>query len=341
MNSRNRTDAPDPKGSNEISPLLESEDTTQSIDLSNLLTRDITSSGSFDIRGQIWSTTFGKLLQALPIPVLLVDQSRAIVGTNQAGARINPAYEKLHGLAFLSLFPKPSTSAAIEGLLERVLVHRKTKVTEALMQIGNSLIWSRITLRPIRIADSRFILAIIEDLTLEKRQIALQLKHQKDLQKAHDELEKLVEEHTAELRAANEALRMLVSGLEERIKEQQERASLNLTMVVKPLLDQLKAENLTEGERKILSRVESHLQNIFSRYGSQVAKISSLLTPKEIQICDHIRSGLTSKQIAAAMGISVDTVNFHRQSIRKKLGLTDTGDTLVTWVTTHLGNGVK
>ena len=83
--------------------------------------------------------------------------------------------------------------------------------------------------------------------------------------------------------------------------------------------------------------MESHLQNMFSDYGSQVAKIWSLLTPKEIQICDHIRSGLTSKQIGEAMGISVDTVNFHRQSIRKKLGLTDAGDNLVSWIRTHLG----
>jgi Tfp pilus assembly protein PilF len=34
---------------------------TQTIDLPNLLTKDLSSSGSFDIRGHIWQTTFGKV----------------------------------------------------------------------------------------------------------------------------------------------------------------------------------------------------------------------------------------------------------------------------------------
>jgi DNA-binding CsgD family transcriptional regulator len=337
MNKKDRKDSPNSKEGNEIARLLEFEEATQTIDLSSLLTRDTTSSGSFDIRGQIWSTTFGKLLQALPIPALLIDQSYTIVVANQACARIYPGYEKLHGSVFPGIFPKPSSSPAIEGLLEQIFLDRKTKVTESLLQIEKHTMWSRMTLRPIRIMDTRFILAILEDLTSEKSQIALQRKHEKELQKAHTELESLVQERTADLHTTNEALKMLIGGLEERIKEQQEKASLNLALVVKPLLDQLKAEKLTETARRILDAVESHLQNMFSDYGSQVAKIWSLLTPKEIQICDHIRSGLTSKQIGEAMGISVDTVNFHRQSIRKKLGLTDAGDNLVSWIRTHLG----
>jgi len=68
MNKKDGKDSPNSKEGNEIARLLEFEEATQTIDLSSLLTRDTTSSGSFDIRGQIWSTTFGKLLQALPIP---------------------------------------------------------------------------------------------------------------------------------------------------------------------------------------------------------------------------------------------------------------------------------
>ncbi len=61
---------------------------TQSIDLADLLTRDVSSSGSFDIRGGIWATTFGKLMQALPIPAVLVDQSFKMVAANQAWGRM-------------------------------------------------------------------------------------------------------------------------------------------------------------------------------------------------------------------------------------------------------------
>ena len=200
MPTKKSTDSHGSEDGNDMARLLESEVATQTIDLSSLLTRDITSSGSFDIRGQIWSTTFGKLLQALPIPALLIDQSYAIAVANQACARVTRTYEKLHGHAFPSLFPKPPTSATIKGLLEEIFLQRRTKVTEALMQIQNKTTWTRITLRPIRIMDRRFILAILEDLNPEKRQIALQMKHEKELQKAHDKLKASLREKEILLR---------------------------------------------------------------------------------------------------------------------------------------------
>jgi two-component sensor histidine kinase len=200
MPTKKSTDSHGSEDGNDMARLLESEVATQTIDLSSLLNRDITSSGSFDIRGQIWSTTFGKLLQALPIPALLIDQSYAIAVANQACARVTRTYEKLHGHAFPSLFPKPLTSATIKGLLEEIFLQRRTKVTEALMQIQNKTTWTRITLRPIRIMDRRFILAILEDLNPEKRQIALQMKHEKELQKAHDKLKASLREKEILLR---------------------------------------------------------------------------------------------------------------------------------------------
>ena len=59
-------------------------ESTQSIDLSSLFTGDVTTSGSFDIRGDIWATTFGRVLQALPIPALMIDDSLHVVAANQA-----------------------------------------------------------------------------------------------------------------------------------------------------------------------------------------------------------------------------------------------------------------
>ncbi len=189
MAMKKSTDSHESEDQNHIARLLESEVATQTIDLSSLLTRDVTSSGSFDISGQIWSTTFGKLLQALPIPALLIDESYAIVVANQGCARVTSTYEKLQGHAFPSLFPEGPTLASIKRLLEAIFLQRRTKVTETPMQIQNKTKWVRITLRPIRIMDRRFILAILEDLTPEKSKIALQVKHKDELQKAHDKLE--------------------------------------------------------------------------------------------------------------------------------------------------------
>ncbi len=56
---------------------------TESIDIENLFTRDITTSGSFDLR-QVRNISFGKLLAALPVPTLLLDSSHQIVFFNEA-----------------------------------------------------------------------------------------------------------------------------------------------------------------------------------------------------------------------------------------------------------------
>jgi DNA-binding CsgD family transcriptional regulator len=45
------------------------------------------------------------------------------------------------------------------------------------------------------------------------------------------------------------------------------------------------------------------------------------LTPRERDICERIKSGLTSKQIASALNIDVLTVHKHRDAIRRKLQL--------------------
>ena len=87
-----------------VKPIVIDDLATQSIDLADLLTKDITSSGSFDIRGEIWATTFGKLLQALPIPGMLLDDSFNVVVVNQACGKIKPQYESILSTRLFATF---------------------------------------------------------------------------------------------------------------------------------------------------------------------------------------------------------------------------------------------
>jgi len=45
------------------------------------------------------------------------------------------------------------------------------------------------------------------------------------------------------------------------------------------------------------------------------------LTPREIEICNLVKDGLTCKDIAGVYDISEQTVIKHRKKIRKKLGI--------------------
>jgi PAS domain-containing protein len=195
-------------------------ETTESIELKSLLSRDVTSSGSFDVRGGIWATTFGKVIQALPIPTLLVEQSLQVTVANQACGRLAPGYEKIQGKPFVSLLAGPDATERAKSILEQVFSDRKPRVGEGTIRIDNSLFWARVTFRPIRIMKERFVLVLLEDLTREK----IQLRVNETLRL---ELEERVERRTAQLRNANEELKKEVAE-RERAEHEKENVILDL-----------------------------------------------------------------------------------------------------------------
>ena len=181
---------------------------TETIDLGSLLTEEITTTGSFDIRGHIWATTFGKVIQALPIPAFLVDPNRVIIAANQACSRISSDFAVILGNNFRVLFPNPTISVEFISILDEINLNRKTQVKETLLQIRDKPMWARLTFRSIRILKNRYTLVLAEDLTREKLQ-------QKRNENLLQDLEKRVEERTRELTQLNF---MLSKEIEDRLK---------------------------------------------------------------------------------------------------------------------------
>ena len=197
-------------------PLRIGYESTESIELKSLFTRDVSASGSFDVRGGIWATTFGKVIQALPIPAFLIDQELEVAVPNQACGRFTPAYENIQGKPFASLMGGPSAAAKAQALLKHVFFDRRPRVSEGTLTIDDAMIWARMTFRAIRVMSERFVLVLVEDLTREKVQL-----HENE--KLRQELEKRVERRTAELRKTNEYLTREVA---ERIRAEQEREKM-------------------------------------------------------------------------------------------------------------------
>ena len=57
-----------------------------------------------------------------------------------------------------------------------------------------------------------------------------------------------------------------------------------------------------------------------ARKSNEAAGTSAPVSARERQVLSRIAAGKTSKQIAADLGISLSTVNTHRENIAKKLG---------------------
>ncbi|GEM_PF-1541465 len=189
---------------------------TQTIDINDLFSRDVTTTGSFDIRGDIWATTFGKVLQALPIPALMIDRTLSVVIANQACKRISLDHEKIQDCPFTSLFPNPSVARKAQSTTEEVFSTRRSLVIEGSLQYNERRIWGRLTFRSIRVIKVRFVLVLIEDLTAEKKQLASSMKHQRELQAANDRLHREIAERVkAEqmVRSAKERWQVLTQSL--------------------------------------------------------------------------------------------------------------------------------
>jgi diguanylate cyclase (GGDEF)-like protein/PAS domain S-box-containing protein len=149
-----------------------SSDPTETIDLDNLFSKELSSSGSFDVKG-LKKTSFAKLLLALPLPAMLVDHSYFITFCNEAWGRITRNYAKLECLAFIDLLADSNEAQAFCSLLATVYEKRKSKIIQAKLVIDDKPIWARMYLRPIRLVKERYILVLVEDLTLERRQLLL------------------------------------------------------------------------------------------------------------------------------------------------------------------------
>lgn len=156
------------------------------------------------------------------------------------------------------------------------------------------------------------------------------------LQEAHDKLEKRVEERTAELAAINEQLRMEQEALERKnvaLREvldqiDAEKSSLkrqiaiNIEQSILPMLRRLK-EMTHSSTRKNVEMLEKDLLKIASPLIDVLKSRMAKLTPREIEICRLVKNGFTSKEIAAALNSSVQTVLKQRKLIRKKLGISN------------------
>ena len=147
----------------------------------------MTDSGSVDLRS-ITSASFQKLLDAIPIPVFVLDEKLLITVANRACGKISAEPAQLLGTPFRALFPESIWLKDIEGLVEDVYATRKPRIWQSPLGIGNRTVWGRMHLRSIRGNEGRSLLILVEDFSAERQRLAENQKHQAELQEANRRL---------------------------------------------------------------------------------------------------------------------------------------------------------
>lgn len=139
---------------------------------------------------------------------------------------------------------------------------------------------------------------------------------------------------TVSLEKANEALKHL---LDQRVIEKSaiEQAMVsNLKRFVFPYIDELEGLHLETGARAYLNIIRTNIEQLISPVSKSLSGVYLDLTPTEVRVADLIRQGQSTKSIAAILNTSPSTVEKHRNSIRRKLGVLNQKCNLQTYLNT-------
>jgi len=117
------------------------------------------------------------------------------------------------------------------------------------------------------------------------------------------------------------SLRFLMEIRTEDKRKTEQNILHNLNQLVMPCLEQLRRNRLNAYQMNLLNRIESNLNSIISPFSNKLSSKYYGLSPTEIRIADLVRDGKASKEIADFLGVTKDCIDFHRNNIRKKLGI--------------------
>jgi DNA-binding CsgD family transcriptional regulator len=133
------------------------------------------------------------------------------------------------------------------------------------------------------------------------------------------------------LQESNTAMRIVLARIEQEKEEIHQDIRTNVEKILMPILQALGSQ-LPPTQKKYTEMLQANLEEITSPFISHLSSSYHSLTPTEIAICNMIRNGLRTKEIAQIRGISTATINRHREHIRRKLKLTNSEANLATYL---------
>ncbi|MCP4582814.1 MAG: PAS domain S-box protein [candidate division Zixibacteria bacterium] len=140
---------------------------------------------------------------------------------------------------------------------------------------------------------------------------------------------KLLKSERLALEKKNITLREVLAHIEQEKMDIKNQVANEIEKTLMPIMKKLVDAdgNINNTYYNIL---DNGLKSLASSPGSR--HIYSKLSPREIEISSLIKEGTNSKDIALALNISLATVQKHRESIRRKLGITNKSVNLMTFL---------
>jgi DNA-binding NarL/FixJ family response regulator len=137
------------------------------------------------------------------------------------------------------------------------------------------------------------------------------------------------------LQEANAALRAVLARIEEEKQEIYKDLQANVDKILMPILHELSL-HLPQTQKQYVELLRTYLEDIVSPFVRHLSKAHLSLTTTEVAICNMIRNGLQTKEIAQVRRVSIGTINRHREHVRRKLNITNSEVNLMTYLQSNM-----
>jgi PAS domain S-box-containing protein len=257
--------------------------------------------------------------------ILLADaQEREIRLANPAACQfLGYSEEEILGMSIEKLHPEEQLGHVITEFDSLVRdVKRETKDIPFLRKDA-TVRYADVSAVPILIGEKDHAVGFLRDIT-----------EQKLAQQALRKREEQLEQRARDLEEANIALEVLLRKREEDQKTLEQTMLLNVQNLVLPYVEKLKNAMNDASHLSYLSILESGLNEITSPFLRTLSSQYLILTPTELRVADLVREGMTTKEIAQILNATTRAIDFHRNNLRRKLGLKDRKTNLRTYLMT-------
>lgn len=272
------------------------------------------------------------VVNSISANIAILDDQGVIVETNDAWreyARSNgmPASYDSVGIDYLSVCQvasaqEDSEAGRVADGIRRVM---RGEIEEFFMQYPchspEEKRWYAVRVVPYRDAQAHRVIVTHENITPI-------MAAQEELEQKEAELRRQAER----LEETNIALKVLLRQREEDRRHIEATVLANVERLVLPYVERLLQVNLSEKQRTLAEIIDTNIREITAPFLKSLSSLAVKLTPQEIEVAGMVRNGRSSKEIADMLNLSVAGVDFHRKSLRRKLGLTHSAQNLRSYL---------
>ncbi|MCB2192988.1 MAG: LuxR C-terminal-related transcriptional regulator [Deltaproteobacteria bacterium] len=246
-----------------------------------------------------------RLFNLAPLPIVRLDKDLEVIEANEAALKIFGPRRHLLGISF-STFVDEASISDFYRLVHSVAYDGRKMAKELTLKISSRVrIPFRVHLASIYVEGEE-----LEGYLLDMEDLSQQKQDNAEKQKA-----------SAKFEEVNVALRVLLENQEEKLENLKESVAANKARIIDPILKRLSASRLTDEQKNLAELLRKNLDQLTVDFAKKLSSPTYGLTPRELEVANLIRSGWTSDEIAEMQNISLSCVWYHRNNIRKKLGL--------------------